>query len=323
MNGHDRIQQKGVQTLARLGKLRMPSMTNPAGVRGPTFQGARPNVAVGALIVSPGEVREKMDSVNTQVNTLDSEIKTNVTRPAFLSTWGEFRSNWQKFYDDHQSTAKILFTGTGTLDRKANEYQSQLSNWYSALKQENPQAKLVFPPPLPATAPPTGPSVSWWGISLLTLLGTGALAYMSYASYLYIKQAQAKKKFIEEEVVPIVLAHSGVPGTGLTGKHLASAFNQSRTTSREDDSDFPESNDSFTRMHAAPKRLSARRFEEIPDSRDPAFGGTGPAFSGTSLSSASPDDDASYVFPGGLYDSGATPYPTYTKKKKTRGYRQG
>lgn len=278
--------------MAALGTLRMPS----ASPQRPTFQGQRPNVAVGALIVSPAEVRERMNSVNAQVNTLDSEIRTNVQRAAFLSTWELFRGNWQKFFDDNQSYAKILLTGTGTVERKANEYQAQLSNWYSALKQENPGAKLVFPPPLPPTAPPTGSGVPWWGISLLTLISTGALIYGTYASYLYIQEARRKKKFIEDEVVPRVLQSRGIsPGRGA----LASAFNQSRTSTRPDDSD-----DSFTRVRAAP-RLAADP-DPIHISADP------------SSKAGSDEDDANYVFPGGLYAGMMPAYPTYGKKHKKK-----
>jgi hypothetical protein len=189
---------RGLQTLTALSRLG-PVRPNA------TYTKPRPNPAVGALIISPAAAQEKLGEVNTQVSTLDTEIKLNVQRPEFLKAWGEFKDNWQKFYDDHQSTLKILLTGTGTIDRKANEYQGHLTAWYTALKTENPSARLVFPPPLPPTAPPDGPSVPWWGVSLLTLAGTGVLAYISYASYVYAKEAQAKRRFIEERVVPAVL----------------------------------------------------------------------------------------------------------------------
>ena len=257
------LERQGVNTLAALGVLR-------TGARSSTSQGPRPNVAVGALIVSPSAVRDKMNQVNTQIATLDSEIRTNVTRPAFLTTWSQFKDNWQKFYDDHQSYTKILLTGTGTLDRKANEYQAQLTSWYEALKRENPSARLVFPPPLPPTAPPTGASVPWWGITLLTLLGTGAIAYGTYASYLYIKEAQAKKKFLEDEVVPRVLASRGIslPARGARNSGP----------------------DSYTRIHSA--YSGTGRGREL--SNDPSYDGRSPAFN--------MDPPGSYRFPGGLYD---------------------
>lgn len=292
MNYKD-TERQGIMALSAIGTLRS---TAP---RTATFQGKRPNVAVGALIVSPAVVRDKLNEVNRQVNTLDSEIKTNVQRSAFLSTWGEFKNNWQKFYDDHQSLAKILLTGTGTLDRKANEYQAQLSDWYSALKQENPTARLVFPPPLPPTAPPTGPSVPWWGVSLLTLLGTGAVVYATYASYLYIQEAKKKKQFLEEEVVPRVLRSRGIPA-------FPSSFSSKSSNP-----------DSMTRLHAAPARdpasgkfqfereerlgrlpsgypsptffetlesasPTAKRERERQEMQDPDESGDDPAFGGTS-----------------------------------------
>ena len=230
------LEQQGLNTLAALGTLRMPSGSRPA-------VGRQPNIAVGVLIVSPAAVRDKLNQVNAQVASLDAEIRTNVTRPGFLTTWTQFKDNWQSFYDAHQSTVKVLLTGTGTVDRKANEYQAQLSSWYEALKTENPTARLVFPPPLPPTAPPTGASVPWWGISLLTILGTGALFYGTYASYLYIREAQAKKRFIEEDVVPRVL-----------GANPRTAAFRRMPTSFQSRSD--ESPDSYTRVHPAMSRDS-------------------------------------------------------------------
>ena len=251
------LERQGINTLSALGVLR-------TGARSATSQGPRPNVAVGALIVSPSAVRDKMNQVNTQISSLDSEIRINVTRPAFLATWAQFKDNWQKFYDDHQSYAKIFLTGTGTLDRKANEYQSELTGWYEALKRENPNARLVFPPPLPPTAPPTGASVPWWGITLLTLLGTGAIAYGTYASYLYIKEAQAKRKFLEDEVVPRVLAARGI--------------SLPRQTSQQSDDEDEE-----TAPRVLPKRGG-------PDSYTRVHAGRALA-----------NDPGSYRFPGGLY----------------------
>ena len=247
----DGVGTRGLATLSGLGVLR-----TGAPVR-PTSTGPRPNVVVGALIVSPAAVRDKMNQVNAQIRSLDSEIRINARRPEFIAAWTQFKDNWQKFYDDHQSTLKILLTGTGTLDRKANEYQAQLTNWYEALKTEVPDARLVFPPPLPPTAPPTGASVPWWGITLLTLLGTGAVVYGSYASYLYIKEAQKKKQFIEDEVVPRVLASRLPPGF------------LRRTSTRENDD-----SDSLTRMHTAPARDSDPAFETDDESDEiPRLGG--------------------------------------------------
>ena len=234
-------QQRGLATLSGLAVLR-----TGAPVR-PTSQGPRPNVVVGALVVSPAAVRDKMNQVNAQIASLDSEIRINAKRPEFLTTWTQFKDNWQKFYDDHQSYLKIFLTGTGTLERKANEYQAQLTNWYEALKTEVPNARLAFPPPLPPTAPPTGASVPWWGVSLITILGTGAVVYGTYASYLYIREAQRKKQFLEEEVVPRVLASRGIP-----------AFRGMNNRRSEEDPAFDgagdDGSDSLTRIHALPAR---------------------------------------------------------------------
>ena len=102
----------------------------------------------------------------------------------------------------------------------------------------------------------------WWGITLLTLLGTGAVVYGSYASYLYIKEAQKKKRFIEDEVVPRVLASRGIP-----------AFPSRRTAG----------SDSMTRLHAA-------------EARDRAYGAAGSGDAGVE----SDRDDAEPTRLGGM-----------------------
>ena len=239
------LEQQGLNTLAALGTLRMPSPSRPT-------TGRQHNVAIGVLIISPAAVRDKLNQVNAQVASLDAEIRSNVQREGFLTTWTQFKNNWQSFYDAHQSTARVLLTGTGTVDRKANEYQAQLSSWYEALKTESPNARLVFPPPLPPTAPPTGASVPWWGISILSILGTGALIYGTYASYLYIREAQAKKRFLEDEVVPRVLGAN--PRTAAFS-NVPTSFASRRTRS-------DESPDSYTRVHPR-LRESTRDSESI------------------------------------------------------------
>jgi len=239
---------QGLQTLSALSRLG-PARPNA------TYAKPRPNPVVGALVLSPTMAQEKLRQVNAEVTTLDTEIKLNVQRPEFLKAWGDFKDNWQKFYDDHQSSTKIFLTGAGTVDRKSNEYQAQLLPWYTALKTENPNAKLTFPPPLPPTAPPDGPTVPWWGISLITLIGTGALAYISYASYVYAREAQAKRRFLEEKVVPAVLERNA---PGISGFY--------RSFMAPSEESHP---DSMTRVHVAKAAhdpsLSRRESEVLGD----------------------------------------------------------
>jgi len=193
------LESQGLGVLAALALSQ--SVAKPARPRVTPSNGS----GVGAIFITPAAISDKLRSVNVQVHALDAEIRTNVTRAAFLSTWSEFLSNWQKFFDEHQSTARILFTGTGTLDRKADEYQAQLGSWYQALQRENPQARLNFPAPLPATKPIESGVFPWWGISLLTLAGVGLAGYGIYSTYKMVKEAQEIKGFLRKEVVPLAL----------------------------------------------------------------------------------------------------------------------
>ena len=224
-------ERRGIAALSALGVLRTQAAR-------PTSKGPRANAVVGALIVSPTAVQDKLRTTNGQVQALGTDILSNLgaltdaNAKNFVTTWTDFSDNWQKFYDDHQTLTKILLTGTGTLDRKITDYQTQLLAWSNAFEKQYPNARRSAPPPLPPTSPPNGVSVPWWGISLLTLLGTAALGYISYASYVYAKDAQRKKKILEEDVVPAVLAGEGF-GPGL--------FRRRAETSP----------DSFTRVHAS------------------------------------------------------------------------
>jgi hypothetical protein len=68
------------------------------------------------------------------------------------------------------------------------------------------------------------------------LVGTGALAYLSYASYLYAREAQAKRRFIEDQIVPAVLEARAPALSGFYRSHKG----------------LKEAHpDSMTRMHAA------------------------------------------------------------------------
>lgn len=223
------LEAQGIHALTSFGSIR---------------QGPSRNVAVGALIISPSSVRDKMNQVNAHVSALDADIRSNVTRLGFLDTWNTFKSNWQKFYEDHQSTASILLTGTGTLDRKADQYQAELPGWYVALKNENPSARTVFPPPTPPSSPPDGAGVPWWGITLLSIAGTGILAYLTYATYLYVQRARqttdiiqgAAKRYVGidgEEIDPRVI---------LASRRFSSPMPPQRTVKSS----------SMTRLHAAP-----------------------------------------------------------------------
>lgn len=235
------LEAQGIHALTSFGSIR---------------QGPSRNVAVGALIISPASVRDKMNQVNAHVSALDADIRSNVTRPGFLETWNTFKSNWQKFYEDHQSTASILLTGTGTLDRKADQYQAELPGWYAALKNENPSARTVFPPPTPPSAPPGGAEVPWWGITLLSIAGTGILAYLTYATYLYVQRARQTTDIIQGAAKRYV----GIDGEEIDPRVILA--------SRRFSSPMPPRRivkpSSMTRLHAAPV------------SNDPAYGGTSP-----------------------------------------------
>jgi hypothetical protein len=153
----------------------------------------------GLLVKTPDEIRTREALVDGKFRTMDSDVHANVDASTssggqFVHDWFTFKATWDQFLADNSSTASILLTGTGTVDRQITAFENELFGWQNALHQAAPQGQFTTPPitstvnttiePNPATVPSKPSSgMPWWGISLLTIGGLGLLAYLGLRAY--------------------------------------------------------------------------------------------------------------------------------------------
>lgn len=123
---------------------------------------------VGALIVTPGAMKDELETVQAGVRQLDADIMSSKTRDAFKKAWQIFAGEWKRFYDSHQSLTSRLWHATY---EKTIEYRKRLDEWRNALQREGVQSTgpLLAVPQPPA---PSGSSLKWWAIGGLVVAGT-------------------------------------------------------------------------------------------------------------------------------------------------------
>jgi hypothetical protein len=172
-------------------------------------------------------IRSRLGVVNTKFKTLDADIRGNVPTPGqtatpqqqnFLNAWTAFSADWQKFFADNQSTFATLFpfgTGTGTVNRQIDDYESQMAAFQTTLRGLVPPSAQLVTATITSSDPLLGNVQADTGISWFKILfGTailGLAAWGGYAAYLAFQEARMKKKILEEEIVPRVLASRRLP----------------------------------------------------------------------------------------------------------------
>lgn len=134
----------------------------------------RGNYRVGAsLIATPADLLAEMNTVKTQVETLDRDIRSSEVRPVFLSSWDTFKQEWDTFYKDHEGWfARFMESGTwGAATEKIVSYSKRANDWRDAFTKEGGK--------------PTGPKteatkgVNWnlilWGVGIVAGLTATAV----------------------------------------------------------------------------------------------------------------------------------------------------
>lgn len=96
----------------------------------------------------PSTVLEAMRRVNTDVETVNSEIGANASKLAgqFRVSWDIFRAEWLAFYAANQSEMAMLVVGTGTVLRQTQDYSARVVQWRKQLAAV-PEVQLFSPPP--------------------------------------------------------------------------------------------------------------------------------------------------------------------------------
>ncbi|MDX2087862.1 MAG: hypothetical protein SFX73_08430 [Kofleriaceae bacterium] len=130
-------------------------------------EGALPGVQVGALFVTPGAIKDELETVNTGIGQLDAEIKASKVREAFKQTWQLFVTEWRQFYQSKQS---LWGRAWGSTMDKVLEYKKRVDEWRAAFTREGGQSSA---PTLSVPEPPSsgGGGLRWWLVGGLLVGG--------------------------------------------------------------------------------------------------------------------------------------------------------
>ena len=109
---------------------------------------------VGALVTTPGDIKEEIDAADAEARALDTAIAASPARKEFKDGWAAFFAEWRKFYDAHKNLADRLWTGDYPV---AREYRRRIEDWSLAFAREACW-ELTTPPraPPPRRRPPHG-----------------------------------------------------------------------------------------------------------------------------------------------------------------------
>lgn len=99
---------------------------------------------------TPGNQRDEIESVNTEVSNLDRDIASSSAPAAFRQSWATFRAEWLEFYEEQTGFvswfSQVL---TAAAERKAKDYRRQLLAWrqkFVELGGQSSSPGLVTPP---------------------------------------------------------------------------------------------------------------------------------------------------------------------------------
>lgn len=113
-------------------------------------------VSTGALIATPGYIRDQVDALNTEVMTQDREVAAQAGLPGFggvvnpvlqawwAGNWVPFMSAWSSFRNDHQGWTDNLW---GSVLSTNNDYRQKLIDLRHSA--ESIGFQFTSPPPAP------------------------------------------------------------------------------------------------------------------------------------------------------------------------------
>jgi hypothetical protein len=130
---------------------------------------------VGALVISPADMLDEMNTVDAAVRQLSAVIAVSTVGQAFKQAFAAFATEWSTFYAAHAGWAQRLWSATY---EKTLEYRQRTEEWRVAFAREGGN------PMMPPLAPPAGPKPSGGGHPVYWLVGAGlaAWAFSSVAS---------------------------------------------------------------------------------------------------------------------------------------------
>lgn len=121
---------------------------------------------VGALLVTPGAIKDELETVSSGIKQLDAEITASTVRESFKKSWRLFVDEWQRF---HQSKQGFWGRTWGATMEKLSEYKKRVDEWRAGFLREGGQSST---PNLNVPEPPTsGRGLQWWLVGGLLVGG--------------------------------------------------------------------------------------------------------------------------------------------------------
>jgi hypothetical protein len=168
---------------------------------------------------APSVTYDKMRQINASVIALDSDVKANVKREVFKNAWAAWKGSWDQFFkkqsDDFYRAGNIFMSDE--LAAQTESYRVQLEGWQTGYRVE---AGIPLVGPVIPKEPEKDSGVKWWAVSLATLgmLGVGAL--LVYGFLKAKREADAKRLYLEQNVLPKVMGATMGP-IGVDFAHAA------------------------------------------------------------------------------------------------------
>lgn len=172
---------------------------------------------------APRSSYEKLRQIHTAAEALDTQITSFIDDPVWKAGWNAwYERDFQPFYEKYAGPNASNWTKLGAavesdkLWQQTESYRQQLENFAAAYSQKRQRNGEPVPPPsIPVPNrgidPPEGGrfELPWW----IWALGGAAVVGVGYLGYLRAKELTAKRRAIEERVLPRVLDRYA-PGMG-------------------------------------------------------------------------------------------------------------
>lgn len=88
-------------------------------------------------LFTPSTVLDEMNSIKSEVQSLDADVKASNVRPAFLSSWETFRKEWEGFYESNSGgVLDVVKRSLNSTYDKVQDYKKRVKGWRDGLSKE-------------------------------------------------------------------------------------------------------------------------------------------------------------------------------------------
>lgn len=137
-----------------------------------------------SFLVTPGTMKDEMDKVLREGNTLDADVKASKADPNFKAAWQSFWDGYKRFYADNAQGvggwASRLWSSTY---KQTTDYGNQLNDWRAKLQSYG--ARVTEPKATPRLERESDSSINWKYV----LAAGGAIGGLAVVGYVLSKSA--------------------------------------------------------------------------------------------------------------------------------------